>query len=77
MSQYYMLQSLQSQKRRGRVHVALNKGETKNALGRAGFFNRLGELRDRNFENQRYRASGFDPVVAGIVPAARIGIVND
>ena len=30
-------------------------------------FNRLGELRDRSFENQRYRASGLNLVVAAIV----------
>ena len=39
----------------------------KNALARAVFFNRLGELRDRSFENQRYRASGLNLVVAAIV----------
>ena len=33
----------------------------------AVFFNRLGELRDRSFENQRYRASGLTLVVAAIV----------
>ncbi len=31
------------------------------------FFNRLGELRDRSFENQRYRASGLNLVIAAIV----------
>jgi TnpA family transposase len=36
-------------------------------LARAVFFNRLGELRDRTFENQRYRASGLNLVVAAIV----------
>jgi TnpA family transposase len=36
-------------------------------LARAVFFNRLGELRDRSFENQRYRASGLNLVVAAIV----------
>jgi Tn3 transposase DDE domain len=33
----------------------LNKSEAKNVLARAVFFNRLGELRDRTFENQRYQ----------------------
>ncbi|KDD71142.1 TnpA family transposase [Pseudomonas sp. BT76 TE3572] len=28
-----------------------------NGLARAVFFNRLGEIRDRSFEQQRYRAS--------------------
>ena len=30
------------------------------------FFHRLGEIRDRTFENQRYSASGLDLAVAGI-----------
>ncbi len=37
------------------------------ALARAVFFNRLGELRDRSFENQRYRASGLNLVIAAII----------
>ena len=45
----------------------MNKGEARNALARAVFFNRLGEMRDRSFENQRYRASGLNLVVAAIV----------
>jgi glutamate decarboxylase len=36
------------------------------ALARVVFFNRLGEIRDRSFENQRYRASGLNLVVAAI-----------
>lgn len=31
------------------------------------FFNRLGEIRDRGFEQQRYRASGLNLVTAAIV----------
>ncbi len=49
------------------LHVGLNKGEARNALARAVFFNRLGELRDRTFEDQRHRASGLNLVVAAIV----------
>ena len=30
------------------------------------FFNRLGELRDRTYENQQHRASGLNLVVAAI-----------
>ena len=41
---------------RRQSHAGLNKGEARNALARR-VFNRLGELRDRTFENQRYRAS--------------------
>ncbi|WP_213863431.1 Tn3 family transposase, partial [Escherichia coli] len=37
-----------------------NKGEARNSLARAVFFNRLGEIRDRSFEQQRYRASGLN-----------------
>ena len=49
------------------VQVGLNKGEARNALARAVFFNRQGELRDRTFENQRYRASGLNLVVLAII----------
>ena len=52
---------------RKRVQIGLNKGEAKNALARAVFMNRLGEIRDRSFENQRYRASGLNIVVAAII----------
>jgi TnpA family transposase len=64
---FFTLEWLQNPELRRRVHVGLNKGEAKNALARAVFFNRLGELRDRTFENQRYRASGLNLVVAAIV----------
>lgn len=49
------------------MHAGLNKGEARNALARAVFFNRLGEVRDRSFEQQRYRASGLNLVTAAIV----------
>ena len=52
---------------RRRVHAGLNKGEARNALARAVFFSRLGEMRDRSFENQLYRASGLTLVTAAIV----------
>lgn len=45
----------------------MNKGEARNALARAVFFHRLGELRDRSFENQAYRASGLNLLVAAII----------
>ena len=48
-------------------HDCLNKGEARNSLARAVFFNRLGEIRDRSFEQQRYRASGLNLVTAAIV----------
>jgi TnpA family transposase len=43
---------------RRRAHLGLNKGEARNALARAVYFCRLGEMRDRSFENQFFRASG-------------------
>lgn len=52
---------------RRRVQIGLNKGEARNALARAVFFNRLGEIRDRSFEQQRYRASGLNLVTAAII----------
>lgn len=58
---------LQSVELRQRVHAGLNKGEARNALARAVFFYRLGEIRDRSFEQQRYRASGLNLVTAAIV----------
>jgi hypothetical protein len=41
--------------------------QRRNALARALFFNQLGELRDRRFENQTYRASGLNLLVAAII----------
>lgn len=52
---------------RRRANAGLNKGEARNALARAIFFNRLGEMRDRRFENQIYRASGLNLLVAAII----------
>ena len=49
----FILDWLQSVELRRRVHAGLNKGEARNALARAVFFNRLGEIRDRSFEQQR------------------------
>jgi TnpA family transposase len=63
----FTLDWLQNVELRRRVHAGLNKGEARNALARAVFFNRLGEMRDRSFENQRYRASGLNLVTAAIV----------
>lgn len=62
----FILDWLQSIELRRRVHAGLNKGEARNALARALFFNRLGEIRDHGFEQQRYRASGLNLVTAAI-----------
>jgi len=63
----FMLDWMQNVELRRRVQSGLNKGESRNALARAVFFNRLGEIRDRSFENQRYRASGLNLVTAAII----------
>ncbi len=63
----FTLDWMQNVELRRRVQLGLNKGEAKNALARTVFLNRLGELRDRSFENQRYRASGLNLVVAAII----------
>jgi TnpA family transposase len=63
----FALDWMQNVDLRRRVQIGLNKGEAKNSLARAVFLNRLGEIRDRSFENQRYRASGLNLVVAAIV----------
>ena len=62
-----MLEWLLDPKLRRRVTAGLNKGKLKNTLSRAVCFNRLGELRDRTFDAQRYRASGLNLVVAAII----------
>ena len=61
-----MLEWLREPALRRRVTAGLNKGEAHNALARAVCFNRLGEIRDRSFENQRHRASGLNLLVASI-----------
>ena len=63
----FTLDWMQNVNLRRRVQSGLNKGEAKNSLARAVFLNRLGEIRDRSFENQRYRASGLNLVVAAII----------
>ncbi len=44
--------------RRGTGHE-LNKGKTRNSLARTVFIHRLGEIRDRTYEDQQHRASGL------------------
>jgi TnpA family transposase len=63
----FALDWMQNPELRRRVQIGLNKGEARNALARAVFLNRLGEIRDRSFENQRYRASGLNLTVAAII----------
>src|SRR5260370_32276458 len=63
----FALDWMQHVELRRRVQIGLNKGEAKNSLARAVFLNRLGEIRDRSFENQRYPARGLQLAVASIL----------
>ena len=63
----FTLQWLSDPELRQRSHAGLNKGEASNALRRAVFFHRQGEIRDRTFENQSFRASGLSLITAAIV----------
>ena len=63
----FTLQWLSDPALRERSHAGLNKGEASNALRRAIFFHRQGEIRDRTFENQSFRASGLSLLTAAIV----------
>ena len=63
----YMLRRLFDVDLRRGAQAGSNKGEARNALARAIFFCQLGELRDRTFENQAYRASGLNLVVAAVI----------
>ncbi|HEX6290940.1 MAG TPA: Tn3 family transposase [Herpetosiphonaceae bacterium] len=63
----YALEWFQNVELRRRVTIGLNKGEAKNALARAVFFNRRGIVQDRSYEDQRNRASGLNLVLAAII----------
>lgn len=45
----------------------LNKGAARNSLARAVFIHRLGEIRDRTYENRQHRASRLNLVVTAII----------
>jgi TnpA family transposase len=63
----FLLDWFQSPDLRQRVTHGLNKHELRNALAKAVFFHRLGELRDRSLEDQLHRASGLNLLIAAIV----------
>ena len=62
----YLLEYFRDEALRRRVLVGLNKGEALHALARQLFFGRLGELRDRAFEDQMHRASCLHLLMAAI-----------
>src|SRR6266704_1624082 len=53
----FLLEYFRDEALRRRILIGLNKGEALHALARQLFFGRLGELRDRAFEDQMHRAS--------------------
>ena len=63
---FITLQWLSDPPLRQRSHAGLNKGEASNSLRRAVFFHRQGEIRDRTFENQSFRASSLSLITAAI-----------
>jgi TnpA family transposase len=62
----FMLDWYQDTGLRRRINANLNKGESRNSLARAVFFNRLGELRDRSYEDHANRASGLALLTSAI-----------
>jgi TnpA family transposase len=63
----FILDWLQNVEPRHRVHAGLTKGEARNALARTVSFHRLGEIRDRGFEQQQYWARGLNLLATTIV----------
>ena len=58
---------LESPELRRRCQVGLNKGESQHKLAHAIYVHQQGRITDRTFENQNYRASGLNLVIAAIV----------
>src|SRR5580704_2939942 len=63
----FMIEWYCDPKLRRRCLGGLNKGESTHKLKRAVFFHGRGEVRDRSFDNQAFRASGLNLVVSAIV----------
>jgi TnpA family transposase len=63
----FILDYLEQPKLRLQILMGLNKGEARNALAKAVFFYRRGELLDRTWEQQSNSASGLNLVVAAII----------
>lgn len=63
----FSLQWIQDLALRQRVNASLYKGEARNSLARAVCLHRLGRIRDRSYDEQRYRASALNLVVTAII----------
>ncbi|MGG0939810.1 Tn3 family transposase [Brevibacillus centrosporus] len=62
----FILDYLSSEALRRRIHRGLNKGEAMNALARAIFFGKHGELRERALQDQLQRASALNIIINAI-----------
>ena len=63
----FMIEWYSSQSLRRRCQAGLNEGEAAHKLKRAVFFHERGEIRDRSYDSQAFRASGLNLVVSAIV----------
>ena len=63
----FMIEWYSSSALRRRCQAGLNKGEAAHKLKRAVFFHERGEIRDRSYDSQAFRASGLNLVVSAIV----------
>ncbi len=45
----------------------MQQGQSRNSMSRAVFIHRLGEIRDRTYENQQHRFSGLNLLVTAII----------
>ncbi|MAM10322.1 MAG: DDE transposase [Rhizobiaceae bacterium] len=63
----FMIEWYSSPSLRRRCQAGLNKGKSAHKLKRAVFFHERGEIRDRSFDSQAFRASGLNLVVSSIV----------
>jgi TnpA family transposase len=63
----FTLDRLEDRELRRQTGQELNKGESRNSLARAVFIHRLGEIRDRTYENQQHRASRLNLLVTAII----------
>jgi TnpA family transposase len=63
----FMIEWYSSPALRRRCQAGLNKGEAAHKLKRAVFFHERGEIRDRSFDSQAFRAARLNLVVSAIV----------
>jgi len=62
----FILDYISSETLRRKIHRGLNKGEAMNALARAIFFGKHGELRERALQDQLQRASALNILINAI-----------